>query len=584
MAKKNNPTGLSTGQGKGAAQVFGNTYNPYFKERLTEAKKKDKEVTDAIAKASDASQLWSRDVGAFKPMVNDLQSFYRDNARAIIKGDFDATLKLKQMQNEMSQYVASSKDSQKYANEMLKLVNKPGSNYTDESRQKVFDFVSQAQAGNFDTSGLILNEKYNAADALAAMQKEVTSIGYTAFKPEVNADGIIVNRLAQSEDAVDGIVDKYVANEIQRIGLEAEKYYTPQAIADLKAQLKSTLGEKQTAQTRRDPYTPNRTQGKQDLINEATRRRKQIATFLFGTPAQVRSEAGSIMDTINKNAQQGDKRITSVDVLQPGEEGAVNRMIQFTLSNGLKKSFDTTEDSFEFNMNRYVSGMSGMTSLTDAEYLEGEEAYTDKNGKIIYTPEGGAETEVNKPTRFGNQSNKDAVTTLGFIKKSLGLGKNQVSDDFFYDFAEKIKEDQGLYKNFIDLGLSPLKSNIPSRLDFKEKNAAASFSQAYTALFKGQQLGNSEISKVDIEIPGSGSDKMIITLKDGTTRTIETDSDDFKKIIDGTYFNQQGTQNNKPEVQTVLQNWLKKNKLKDTKENRATALKAYENYLKGKKN
>ena len=83
MAKKNNPTGLSTGQGKGAAQVFGSTYNPYFKERLTEAKKKDKEVTDAMAKASDTSQLWSRDVGAFKPMVNDLQKFYRDNARAV---------------------------------------------------------------------------------------------------------------------------------------------------------------------------------------------------------------------------------------------------------------------------------------------------------------------------------------------------------------------------------------------------------------------------------------------------------------------------------------------------------------------
>ena len=541
MAKKNNPTGLSTGQGRGAAQVFGNTYNPYFKERLTEAKKKDKEVTDAMAKVSDTSQLWSRDVGVFKPMVNDLQKFYRDNARAIIKGDFDATLKLKQMQNEMAQYVTSSKDAQKYANEMLKLVNKPGSNYTDESRQKVFDFVSQAQAGNFDTSGLILNEKYNAADALEAMQKEVASIGYTAFKPKVNADGIIVNRLAQSEDAVDGIVDKYVANEIQRIGLEAEKYYTPQAIADLKAQLKSTLGEKQTAQTRRDPYTPNRTQGKQDLINEATRRRKMVATFLFGTPAQVRSEAGSIMNTINKNAQQGQTRITSVDVLQPGQEGAVNRMIQFTLSDGLKKSFDTTDDSFEFNMNRYVSNFSGMTSLTDRQYLEGEEAYMNKNGKIIYTPEGGVETEVDKPKRFGNQSNQDAITTLGFINKSLG---GEAGGNFFEDFAEKISENKSEYNDFIDLIKSGLSSDVPRLREFKEDNAEASFSKAYTALFKGQPLKNSEISKVDIEIPkglGGGSDRMIITLKNKDIITIETDSDDFKKIIDGTYFNQQGT-------------------------------------------
>jgi len=247
MAKKNNPTGLSTGQGKGAAQVLGNTYNPYFKERLTEAKKKDKEVTDAMAKASDASQLWSRDVGAFKPMVNDLQSFYRDNARAIIKGDFDATLKLKQMQNEMSQYVASSKDSQKYANEMLKLVNKPGSNYTDESRQKIFDFVSQAQAGNFDTSGLILNEKYDASDALKAISDEAYKIGYTAQKPFYNDQGILVNKLVQSKEAVEEIVKKRRDNDIKFYGEEARKFWTDEQTLTTIEQTEALLGEKQTA-------------------------------------------------------------------------------------------------------------------------------------------------------------------------------------------------------------------------------------------------------------------------------------------------------------------------------------------------
>jgi len=30
MATPSNPTGISTGQGRGEAQVFGSTYNPFF--------------------------------------------------------------------------------------------------------------------------------------------------------------------------------------------------------------------------------------------------------------------------------------------------------------------------------------------------------------------------------------------------------------------------------------------------------------------------------------------------------------------------------------------------------------------------
>lgn len=255
MAKKNNPTGLSTGQGKGAAQVFGNTYNPYFKERLTEAKKKNKEVTDAMAKVSDSNQLWSRDVGTFKPMVNDLQQFYKDNARAIIKGDFDATLKLNQMQNEMSQYVTSSKDAQKYANEMLKLVNKPGSSYTDDSRQKIFDFVNQAQAGNFDTSELILNEKYDALDTLKSISGEVYKIGYKPESLYTTKDGIRVNTLAQSPEAVEEIVLKQRDNAIKFYGEEATKYWTDEQTQEIIDQEIAMLGKKRTAFNKPSAYT-----------------------------------------------------------------------------------------------------------------------------------------------------------------------------------------------------------------------------------------------------------------------------------------------------------------------------------------
>ena len=44
MAKPSNPLGTSTGLGKGEAQVFGDTYSSFFKDKLAQAEKKDKEM------------------------------------------------------------------------------------------------------------------------------------------------------------------------------------------------------------------------------------------------------------------------------------------------------------------------------------------------------------------------------------------------------------------------------------------------------------------------------------------------------------------------------------------------------------
>lgn len=204
MAKPSNPLGTSTGLGKGEAQVFGDTYSSFFKDKLAQAEKKDKELKDAMAKASDMSQLWSRDVAAFKPMVNEYQNFVRENARALIKGDFDATVKNQQMMNNLTQFASSSKEAQKFFNDMLKsAVNNPDKFYSKDL-DRIREFGSSTHSGDFDYSKYPVRPKIDMSAIQAKLQKAVSNFGTTPGGVEVveakNADGEVVGTYLKSRE------------------------------------------------------------------------------------------------------------------------------------------------------------------------------------------------------------------------------------------------------------------------------------------------------------------------------------------------------------------------------------------------
>ena len=198
MAKPSNPLGTSTGIGKGEAQVFGSTYNSIFKDKLAQAEKKDKELKDAMSKASDMSQLWSRDVAAFKPMVNEYQNFVRENARALIKGDFDATVKNQQMMNNLTQYASSSKEAQKFYNDSLKAMRDHPNMYYDKDESKLMDFGASTHSGDFDYSKYGLRPKMDVTkitDNLKAnVQKFGTIPGGLSFVEKKNDSGEVIAR------------------------------------------------------------------------------------------------------------------------------------------------------------------------------------------------------------------------------------------------------------------------------------------------------------------------------------------------------------------------------------------------------
>ena len=96
------PLGISTGQGQGRAQVFGDTYNDYFAEKVKKGTEEKKIQQDELAKLQAAEGLWDRDNELFKPKIEELRKYYRENARDIMKGDFDATTNLQAMKNDLT--------------------------------------------------------------------------------------------------------------------------------------------------------------------------------------------------------------------------------------------------------------------------------------------------------------------------------------------------------------------------------------------------------------------------------------------------------------------------------------------------
>jgi hypothetical protein len=227
MAKPSNPLGTSTGIGKGEAQVFGDTYNSVFKDKLAQAEKKDKELKDAMAKASDMSQLWSRDVAAFKPMVNEYQNFVRENARALIKGDFDATVKNQQMMNNLTQYASSSKEAQKFYNDSLKAMRDHPLMYYDKDEAKLMDFGASTHSGDFDYSKYGLRPKMsvtNITDNLKAnVQKYKTIPGGLSFVEQKNDSGevvarYLVDRKGNKRADLNEIVDNAIINSKRDFG------------------------------------------------------------------------------------------------------------------------------------------------------------------------------------------------------------------------------------------------------------------------------------------------------------------------------------------------------------------------------
>ena len=490
MAKKNNPTGLSTGQGKGAAQVFGNTYNPYFKERLTEAKKKDKEVTDAMAKVSDTSQLWSRDVGAFKPMVNDLQKFYRDNARAIIKGDFDATLKLKQKQNEMAQYVTSSKDSQKFFNNTLNaMINNPGKYYKKDV-DNFRNFGSKSNAGNFDYSQYGINQSIDVEAINKGLQDSVSKMGLNLEDlriERVGNENVLVDESSNKTINLEPLIDQAYMTGVAQGGQEQADEYLNQDWRNNQINSLSNFLKQQRKTT-----IPYKVRDVEDTASgqkakAAAQRRKEMIYNIKNNVAGT-NELDNFIGKFNPSIGNGKFKVIEAEIIEPNGEDIPNRAVRFKTEDNKDHYYDVTEEGFDLSFNSIISNFKGQANLDDNALSKVGE----------YTPESGL--EGTSPVRRGSLAKNDMKIFL--------LGKDRIED---YDSDSFSKAIGGSKSSFVKTILK--KKELKSS---NEKERETAFGDVLTQAFKGKSFNNKEIIDITADSPVRGSDYIILTFKDGT--------------------------------------------------------------------
>tara|TARA_R110001599_G_scaffold167273_1_gene357200 strand:+ start:2613 stop:4229 length:1617 start_codon:yes stop_codon:yes gene_type:complete len=502
MAKPSNPLGTSTGIGKGEAQVFGSTYNSIFKDKLAQAEKKDKELKGAMAEASDMSQLWSRDVSSFKPMVNEYQNFVRQNAKALIKGDFDATVKNQQMMNKLTQYASSSKESQKFYNDSLKAMLGSDKFYKKDV-DKLRSFGDVNNSGNFDYSKYGVNPKIDVAAINKGLQESVSKMGLNVEKLELKTVGnerVLVDKSTNKDVDLKPLISMAYQSAVAQGGQEqADEFLNQEWENNLIENLPNFLKEtrKTTMPYKVKPVSD--TAGGQNAIALANRRKEMIYKISHNINAD--EELKNFEGKFNPSISGGKSQVVIAELLEPGAGSTVpNRTVHFQTEDGTDYYYDVTNSNWNNSFNSIISNFKGQANLDDNALAKVDD----------YVPKSGEEgTEALRGGSLERQGMYD------FLK-----GYDKIEDLDLEELREIIKRTKSpTVKSRLRKYNTDLKS---SDEDVKEE----AFSKLLSNEFKGKSFDGKEIKEIESVSPGGGSDFITLKYKDGTTKKIKLDDKD----------------------------------------------------------
>ena len=154
--------GVSQGQGRGLAQVFGDTYNPAFKEATTLQLKNDKEDKKALdsqlVKLAE-NKVWSRDIPIITEKNKAINEYVQKNYREIKKGNTPEALEYKNMITDATQFAYNSLAMEKATVDTLMKYNSDQTKYDPETKQLLREIMESP--GDFDVSRLQLLPEFN---------------------------------------------------------------------------------------------------------------------------------------------------------------------------------------------------------------------------------------------------------------------------------------------------------------------------------------------------------------------------------------------------------------------------------------
>lgn len=371
------PLGISTGQGKGRAQVFGNTYNDYFAEKVKTGTEEKKTQQAELAKLQAADGLWDRDNELFKPKIEALRKYYRENARKIIKGDFDATTNLQAMKDDLTQFIGSSKASKEFFVDLKKKIVDNPNDYSDATKARMDEY--QRTGGRFDND-ISFFSKYKASDTIDSLSDKVKSAGYDldniTYGTDPSGKTYMIDKSGQNVD-IDKLVNSVISAEESNYGdNQVSEYWNQPGKKDqLKETLTSLMGEKRGTKyspTEREPYSATK-------IKDQANRRKILTNNVKYNTKEALAELGNLKGQKNKDSGN---TLTDIRILEPGERGALNRTLYVEYDDGSVDYMDVTDKGFDTEFNAFVSSTGESVIVSDDDLAQVPDAAIPKGYSI----------------------------------------------------------------------------------------------------------------------------------------------------------------------------------------------------------
>ena len=482
-----NPLGISTGQGKGLAQVFGDTYNDYYKQKADEGAKKKAELEAAMAKSS--AGVWDRDLGLFKPMREELRKYVQDNARDIIDGKFDANVGWQAKQDELLQFINSSKAAKEFYEKNAALYNKNPKSYSNYSKRDLDEYAKTA--GRFD-SNIFLESMYNANDTQNDIMSDIKNIQYTTDPitgesvANIGGKNFVITTSEQKKNAVRGIVEGRISAAGGMFPRQVAEHWTQDKIDNLIKTGENMLGREESAKQVAE-YSSDTYGGAGDNVSfEFSSNPTEIT---MNTPYGIEGEAGDLtynegsVPVINQLAFEAGisfKGNPSTDaiplsgefkrsVIRDGKEvkigGEVGSGKTFKLAD-VKKGYegDWTVKSSGI-VPTFPSGYKSKNGTDIGGMLvDNSSIGTDRFKQLAPN---GAEKRyyATVQNQYGDQVLEPFYKVLPSIRQQYTSKRSAAAWDKFYNDTKNYLIEQGLskaYKDFTGKEMPKAKNNVPS--------------------------------------------------------------------------------------------------------------------------
>ncbi len=236
--------GVSTGIGKGEAQVFAPVKSEYFKNKANLALK-EKAAQQEEMKSIGSMPVWDRDLGLFNKKREELIAFSQDNHRSLMEGDYAKKAKFNSMMAGLAQFAASSNAAQKGHLANKAIINKNDTKIYSGSKDEELAFASDP--GNFNVP--TLRQNFNSEEFLTDLNNSIAKLDprFKGFnKQNISGTNMLINKSSVDEQDIRSLIDSKTASYSKLYGEDQVQGWIKNSGTDLFAQGQafSKTGEK----------------------------------------------------------------------------------------------------------------------------------------------------------------------------------------------------------------------------------------------------------------------------------------------------------------------------------------------------